>query len=373
MAERAGDNPRRTPADKERSRQLSRSVTGKEAARNVGRSGRPQGRPQDGNRGGTDRRPAQSGGGRTRQPQSQGRPGGQRPGRRPSQQSRRPAARPGRSRASLYTWGAVALVLVVVIVVVLISQTSSKTSTYYTSQRVPATVLNEVTHVPAAVYNKVGTGLTLSGAIDPPTVASGQKQLTHDGKPGMFGLFGEYCPYCAAERWAIITAFSRFGTWSGLLTMQSSPTDVDPKTQTFDFSKAKYTSPYFSATLLEMFGQDNKTGAHKIIRRPTKAQTAIVEKYDKSSATSSGTIPFQDYGNKVFFSGASYHPTVLQGLSRTTIAAGLRTPNSTVTKLIIGAANYISAAICSIDGGKPGTVCSGAGVQAAAKALKLTF
>ena len=31
----------------------------------------------------------------------------------------------------------------------------------------------------------------------------------------------EYCPYCAAQRWAMIVALSRFGTFSGLTTVHS--------------------------------------------------------------------------------------------------------------------------------------------------------
>lgn len=188
----------------------------------------------------------------------------------------------------------------------------------------------------------------------------------------MFGLFGNYCPYCAAERWAIISAFSRFGSFSGLRTMQSSPLDVFPATQTFAFNTATYVSPYFSAKLLEMYGQEKKTHSRPVINKPTKAESKLIAKYDVSSSGGSGTIPFLDFGNKLFTAGASYSPGPLQGLSRSTIAGSLKNPNSPITKLIIGAANYMSAAICSIDGGKPGHVCSGTGVKAAAKALGLS-
>ena len=382
MADRAGDKPRRSASDKDRSRQLSRPISGKEAARQVGRSTRPQGRPQEGQRSGPDRRPQQQGG-RTRQPQREpARQGGRRPQarrpapgrpgqRRPAQ--RRPGQRPGRSRTALYTWGAIGLVLVVVAVVLAVSLSGgNKTKgVFYQPTPVSATVLRDITHVPASVYDTVGTGI--SGSINVPKVTSGQTPLKLDGKPGAFSLLGEFCPYCAAERWAIITAFSRFGTFSGLKTMQSSPPDVYPRTQTFTFNTTTYTSPYFSARLLEMYGQDKATGRHTVINKPTKSDLALISKYDHSSATSSGTIPFLDLGNKVFFSGASYNPGPLQGLSRSTIAASLSNPSSAVTKLIIGTANYISAAICSIDGGKPGSVCNSSGVQAAAKALKLSI
>jgi len=375
MADSANDKTQRSAADKERSRQLSRPVSGKEAAKTTGKSTRSQ-----------SSRSTSAGGGqarRTKEPQDQrarsgrgttsgqaGRRAGSSAARRAP--ARRPPARGGRSRTRLYTWGAIAIVLVVVGVLVGISQTSSTTTkgVHYQSKPVSATVLHEITHVPASAYNAVGTGI--SGLVYPPTVKKGQKPLTFDGKPGIFAMLGEFCPYCAAERWAIITSLSRFGTFSGLKTMQSSPIDVYPKTQTFTFKTATYTSPYVAAKLVEVYGQDKATGTHPVINKPTKQEVALIKKYDVGGTTRSGTIPFSDWGNKVIFSGASYNPNPLQGLSRTTIAASLKDPKNPVTKLILGTSNYMSAAVCSIDGGKPGAVCTSAGVKAAAKALGLT-
>ena len=40
--------------------------------------------------------------------------------------------------------------------------------------------------------------------------------LTADGKPLVLYVGAEYCPYCAAERCAMVQALSRFGTFSNL-------------------------------------------------------------------------------------------------------------------------------------------------------------
>ena len=40
--------------------------------------------------------------------------------------------------------------------------------------------------------------------------------LTSNGKPEILYIGAEFCPYCAAERWAIAVALSRFGTLSPL-------------------------------------------------------------------------------------------------------------------------------------------------------------
>ncbi|MGH9100424.1 MAG: DUF929 family protein [Acidimicrobiales bacterium] len=359
MADSASDKPERSPSDKDRSRQQSRQVSGKEAARSVGR-GRPPGQPTKGRGQGRD----------AQRPQA-------RPGARPGSQrsgARRPPARrgvrPGRSRSSLFIWGAVALVVVIVGVIVGVSQTSSPTTKglHYTPRPVPAKVLHEITHVPTSAFDAVGTG---TGGINLPTVVTTSlKPLARNGKPEVFGFFGQFCPYCAADRWAIIASLSRFGTFSGLKTMQSSPVDSFPRTQTFEFATATYTSPYLEADLVEVFGQDKATGSHPIIKRPSKEQLKLVNKLDPGATTI--PIPYLDWGNKVVFPGASYTPQPLQTLSRTAIAASLSDPSDPITKLILGSSNYMSAAACSIDGGKPASVCTSSGIQAAAKALKLS-
>ena len=77
----------------------------------------------------------------------------------------------------------------------------------------------DVTSVPASTLDAVGDG---SGAV------TGQAHddqrpdaLTANGKPEMLYMGAEYCPYCAAERWAMIVALSRFGTFTGLATVHS--------------------------------------------------------------------------------------------------------------------------------------------------------
>lgn len=47
----------------------------------------------------------------------------------------------------------------------------------------------------------------------------------------------------------------------------------------------------------------------------------------------------------------------------------MRTPSSPVARDIDGAANIISAAICKLTNGQPASVCSSAGVTAAAGSL----
>lgn len=366
MANDDQQKPARNPADKERSRQQSRAVSGKQAARAAAS------RPAQGAKGGKGakgggQRPAQGKG-----PRAQAGGGSGRSGRPRSTGVPVP---PRRSPGSLITWGVVGLVIVIVVVLVVvkISSGSSGSGTLVSPGPVPATVLHDVTHIPASVYDSVGVS-SPTITVTAPKVVNGKTLLKIEGKPGVFFLGGEFCPFCAAERWTVIASLSRFGTFSGLKTMESNPTDTDPSTQTFTFVDTKFTSSYLGADLHELYSNrwNSARTNHEILKPLDKSESKLVTTYDKgTSSTSTGSIPFMDIGNKIISSGASYTPSVLQGLSREQIASDLSDPSNPVTKAIITTANYQSASYCSIDGEQPASVCTSKGVAAAAAALKL--
>lgn len=370
MADDSNQKTARTQADKDRSRAQSRSVSGKEAARGSG------GRPGQGSRTGSQAPGQKSGNGRAGGGQGKASKGG----RRPSRSGATAAASPRRSPTVLLTWGLVALVLIVVIVLVVVklTGTSGTSSGAYVAGPVPASIEQQVTKVPASVYDTIGVS-SPTVAVSPPHQIKGQPPLTFDGKPGVFYVGGEFCPFCAAERWAMVTSFSRFGTLTGLQTMESSSTDVYPSTQTFTFAQAHYASPYISLVTKELYSnQKNAAGTGYVILQPlSPSETALLKKYDTSkytggSTTSSGSIPFIDIGDKFIVSGASYSPAILQGLTRAQIAAGLTTTNDAATKAIIATSNYISASICASDGQTPASICTSKGVKAADKSMGLS-
>ena len=380
------DTPRgggRSASDKDRARQQSRGVSSKAPAKSApNRSGRQPakgGQAQNGRKG--TARPGNAGQSRAASPKSGPTRSAARSARsdRPANRPVRRPAGPRRAPTSLLTWGVVGLVLIVVIVLVVVKVTggnSSNGSSGPPSQPVPATISNQVTHIPTSVYNQVGI-TSPNVPVTPPTIISGQPPLTLTGKPGVFGLFGEYCPYCAAERWSIVSSMSRFGTVSGLGTMQSSSTDVFPNTQTFTFSKLKYASPYLTFDAKEVYSnQLNSAGTgYQILQPLSKSEQALVNKYDTTNflgtSTQSGSIPFMNIGNKALTSGASFSPSILANLTRSQIAADLTDPKNPVTQAIVASSNYISASICAIDGQQPAAVCTSSGVAAATKALKL--
>jgi thiol-disulfide isomerase/thioredoxin len=228
-------------------------------------------------------------------------------------------------------------------------------------------VVTKVTSVPASTLDKIGDG---GGQVTgKPQAVKGGTSLTANGKPEMLYMGAEYCPYCAAERWAMIVALSRFGTFSGLATVHSAAAngagqaEPFPNTPTFTFANATYTSKYltFSSVEEQTNIPDSATGGYTQLQKPTAAQQALIAKYDVPPyvpSGASGSIPFVDFGNKYLIAGASYSPQVLAGLSWATIAADLSNPSSPVAKAVDGTANYITAALCKLTGNQPASACT---------------
>jgi hypothetical protein len=282
--------------------------------------------------------------------------------------AQRAAARRAEQRRRIFIAGGsilVVLVIVLVFVVVKLNTSSTPTSTGSNGPTGAAltAVVDKVTSVPASTLDSVGGG---SGAVtDPPQTITGKNAaLTANGKPEMLYIGAEYCPYCGAERWGMIVALSRFGTFSGLHTVHSSSTDVYPNTPSWSFYQSTYTSKYLTFTPVEVATNVPSTAASAVdgygaLQVPTAAQSALEAKYDVAPYTSeNGSIPFIDFGNKYLITGASYDAQVLQGLSWSTVASDLSNPSSSVAKAVDGTANYITAAICQMTGNQPASACT---------------
>ena len=157
----------------------------------------------------------------------------------------------------------------------------------------------------------------------------------------------ESCPFCAAERWAVVIALSHFGTWSHLGATTSSSTDVYPSTATFSFRNATYRSPYLALRTTEL--ADNV--GHPLLAL-TPLDTELIGRYDVppyvNNVDQSGSVPFLDIDNQYILAGAQYDPQVLAGLSIGQIASRLRDPGSPVARTIDGSANVLIAAISQL-------------------------
>jgi len=251
--------------------------------------------------------------------------------------------------------------------------TASKTRLIPPPTPASASVVAAVTGVPQSVLNTVGTGQNVSA----PGVLKGQPKLTVNvvpsgTKPEMLYIGAEFCPFCGAERWSMVLALSRFGTWSGLKETTSSPWDSDPETATFSFRDASVASNYLAFVGIEHETNDNYGSGTRALFQPlTTAQSSLWSKYSSAFGQSTG-FPFIDIGNKVFVIGPSFDPGILAGLDQSQIASKLSNPKDPVTEAIAGTANYLIAGICSQTGNQPASVCSAPGTHAASVALKLS-
>jgi hypothetical protein len=215
--------------------------------------------------------------------------------------------------------------------------------------------------VPAATLDAVGSP---SGDVLPSRIGNGTVLNGADGKPLITYIGAEYCPFCAAERWSLAVALSRFGTFSNLSGTHSSDSDEFPGTQTLSFYGSSYSSPYIDFQPVEEATNKPAGAGYQTLQVPTAAQSALVAKYDPS-----GSIPFLDIANRYLVTGSSFSPQVLQGLSRGQIATELSDPDSAVAQAIDGTANDITAAITAVTGNQPSSVGGSATIAAIAQKL----
>ena len=269
--------------------------------------------------------------------------------------------------------GAIVVVLAIVLVFVVVKLNSKPSASADSSSNGPTgsaltSLVNTVTSVPASTLNAVGAG---SGAINNVPIKINGPALTANGKPEMLYMGAEYCPYCAAQRWAMIVALSRFGTFSGLATVHSASvsgagsSEPYPNTPTWTFVNAKYSSPYLTFTSVEMNTNipDPSTGSYTTLQTPTTAQQALITKWDKQpyipSSEPAGSIPFLYFGGQSMIVGTSpAQNEALSGLNWNQIAADLHNPSSAVAKAEDAEANYITAAICKMTGNQPASACT---------------
>jgi hypothetical protein len=277
------------------------------------------------------------------------------------------------------TLAGVAIIAVVAVVVALVivetngpgTPVKATTPNNSLSGAALARVVAQLTSVPAATFDQVGAGSASAhpNVIGPAGGTPAAPPLTAGGKPDMLYMGAEFCPFCAAERWAMITALSRFGTFTGLASIKSAASDGAgdqepfPDTDTWTFRNATFTSSFLAFTSVELFTNipDQKTGGYTTLQKPTAAQQALMAKFDAPPFVPSqdqGAIPFIDYGGKFVSVGASYDPGVLSGLSWSQIATDLHNPASPVAKGALGAANFMTAALCQLTGNQPATACT---------------
>jgi hypothetical protein len=230
-----------------------------------------------------------------------------------------------------------------------------------------------VTSVPASTLNQVAAGDIYGPRNFGASKLTGR--LASHGKPQVLTMNLAWCPHCAANSWALAVALSRFGTLTGLRTLDTgtqyckiasdpcvlSPFACFPHTHGLSFLDASYRSPYvsFAAVVLQDVQGHN-------LEHPTRREFRALRSFDPM-----GNAPALDLGGAYGFLGPGYDPGSLAHKTWSQIAGSLADPHNPIAKHVDGLANLFTAAICKVTKGRPASVCKSRGVRAAAAAHHL--
>jgi Domain of unknown function (DUF929) len=226
-------------------------------------------------------------------------------------------------------------------------------------------IVQQVTGVSQSTVQAVGTG----DLPNPLKHIQGQPFLLGPhGHPEFFFASAEFCQYCATERWAILNALGRFGRLTQLGQMQSYEENIS----TFSFYQSTYSSQYVDFVPVEALGNAlDRDGQHFVkLQTLTVQQQQLFTTYNGPPYfQAAGGYPFMDLGNRYLGQESGFDPGILQGLSRQyplswqQIANALSDPASPITKGIIGTANYLTAALCTLTHQLPASACHVPAIQ----------
>jgi hypothetical protein len=210
-------------------------------------------------------------------------------------------------------------------------------STVGETSPVPSAVLSQLSQVALARLGAPSTaGITpFNGTA-----------LSDGGKTVVLYISGDACPYCAAERWSLVIALMRFGSFSSLSYTYSGSNIEYPDTPSFSFANYSYSSQYFS---LQAYEFEDRNG------NPLMSVPANYTALWKGSP-SFGTVPFLDIGNVYALRGTQFSPSLLAGLTQQQVVQSIVNDDS-VSKAIMAAADGITSALCNVTHGNPGSVC----------------
>ena len=269
-------------------------------------------------------------------------------------------ARRRRRNQLLAAGGVVALVAIVIAVVVAVGLSSSSSSGPTGSTPVQSAQLTGIDSISPATMAQAEANAATKVANPPIDVSggSGTVSLTSNGKPEVLYIGANYCPYCAGERWALVMALSKFGTWSNLSSITSAADDNPASIPSFTFVGSSY-----SSSLIDFQSVETQTVDRKPLQKLSSDQQALLQKYDGPPyvpAQSAGGIPFIDFGNLAVQDGLGFNDTAMQHQSFASIADQVAHQSSPTAGAIYAEAGALVSNICKLTGGKDavgGTAC----------------
>ena len=241
--------------------------------------------------------------------------------------------------------GAVVAVVAIVAVLVIVG-ISNNSGSGPLRQPAPQAAVQTITNVPDVVLTSAASKISnLYPAVPGVTGA-----LNSGGKPELLYIGAEFCPFCAAERWPMIIALSKFGTFTNLQQTHSAVTDGN--VGTWSFYGATYTSKYLTFTSVE-----NETNTSQPLQQPTAAQQKIWTTNETKYLGQGGSYPFIDIGGKYLMLSSQYTDSIVFNKNFSTILGTVGSNNNTVGASIDAAGAAMTKYICDVTGNTPASVC----------------
>jgi hypothetical protein len=233
----------------------------------------------------------------------------------------------------------------------------SATGTY----QLPAGAISRVEGVPvSALIASARAQLSHGQVIAPEKLPPAAPPLSSGGRPEIMFICAEYWSKCAAERWPLVMALSKFGTFTTLKGTTSSATGTSPKTPTFSFYGATYTSKYLTLVTDELeTNTDVGEGEYPLLQPPTTQEMTMMNAWDRAPYTTIRlSLPFAYVGGKFLLTTAQYDASAISQMSFQTAASTMSSGTSAVSRNAEAAAGYLVADFCALTRDQPTRVCS---------------
>lgn len=121
-----------------------------------------------------------------------------------------------------------------------------------------------------------------------------------------------FCPFCASDRWAIVSALSNFGSWQGLAGTASADHDEKYlKIPTVNFAIAKYTNDY-----VEFVGRETADRNFEPLQELDERDYEILDTFNPDQI-----IPFLLIDGQFMQVGSGYSLQLLEGMNHTKVKA----------------------------------------------------
>jgi hypothetical protein len=233
----------------------------------------------------------------------------------------------------------------------------SATGTY----QLPAGAVSLVEGVPVSALIASARAQLGRGQVTPPEkLPPAAPQLRSGGRPEIMFICAEYWSKCAAERWALVMALSKFGTFTTLTGTTSSAAGASPKTPTFSFYGATYSSKYLTLVTDELeTNTDVGGGEYPLLQPPTTQEMTMMNAWDRAPYTTVKTsLPFAYIGGKFILTTAQYDASAISQMSFQAAATIMSSGTGPVSTHAEAAAGYLVADFCALTRGQPARVCS---------------